>query len=360
MSNTMQANGNEKTQVQPRLVVTAEAEDGAFDQLTLDHWKEEGFDVTYLPFSGKSSKETLKKAMQDVANELEDGQEFAIIAFGKPASAALALVSEPIHKLCALVVYYSDTAPTPETKLHSGLEVLVHLARAPNATVGLRHYVYPEVEVGFAEAHRPTYDKVAAGTAWSRTLATLRKAFRIEVDLERIWENHLALEFVTKDADATMSTMVDEPYVNHIPTMTGGIGYKDLHRFYRDYFIPGNPPSLKIKLLSRTVGTDRVVDEMHMSFKHTQVIPWLLPDVEATNKDVEVAGVVIVCIRGGKLYHEHIYWDQASVLVQIGLLDPKLVPHRTSTARLPVVDGASARKVMDESSVRSNELISTW
>lgn len=168
------------------------------------------------------------------------------------------------------------------------------------------------------------------------------------------------VEFVAKDVDATMSTMVAEPYVNHIPTMTGGIGYKDLHRFYRDYFIPGNPPSLKMKLLSRTVGTDRVVDEMYMSFRHTQIMPWLLPDVEPTNRDVEVALVVIVCIRGGKLYHEHIYWDQASVLVQTGLLDPKLVLGGTGPGQLPVVDGAGARKVVDESSVRSNELISTW
>lgn len=168
------------------------------------------------------------------------------------------------------------------------------------------------------------------------------------------------MEFVTKDADATMSTMVAEPYVNHVPTMTGGIGYEDLHRFYRDYFIPGNPPSLKMKLLSRTVGTDRVVDEMYMSFDHTQVMPWLLPDVVPTNKHVEVALVVIVCIRGGKLFHEHIYWDQASVLVQIGLLDPKLVSGGKGQGRLPVVDGAGARKVVDESSITSNELISSW
>ena len=168
------------------------------------------------------------------------------------------------------------------------------------------------------------------------------------------------VEFVTKDVDATMSTMVQEPYVNHIPTITGGIGYKDLHRFYRDYFIPGNPPSLKMKLISRTVGTDRVVDEMHMSFRHTQEMPWMLPEVKPTNKDVEVALVVIVCIRGGKLYHEHIYWDQASVLVQIGLLDPNLVLGASGKARLPVVDGAGARKVLDESGVRSNGLISNW
>lgn len=167
------------------------------------------------------------------------------------------------------------------------------------------------------------------------------------------------MEFVTKDVDATMATMVQEPYVNHIPTLTGGIGYKDLHRFYEDYFIPGNPPSLKMRIVSRTVGTVRVVDEMYMSFSHTQVMPWVLPDVEPTNKEVEIALVVIVCIRGGKLSHEHIYWDQASVLVQVGLLDPQLVPGGKSK-RLPVVDRAGARKVLDESAVKSNELLSSW
>lgn len=79
------------------------------------------------------------------------------------------------------------------------------------------------------------------------------------------------VEFATKDVDATMSTMVPSPYVNHVPTLTGGIGYKELHRFYKDFFIPMNPPSLNIRLLSRTVGTDRVVDEMFVKFRHTQV-----------------------------------------------------------------------------------------
>ncbi len=91
--------------------------------------------------------------------------------------------------------------------------------------------------------------------------------------------------------------------------MTGGNGYHDLHRFYQDYFIPGNPPSLKMKLISRTIGTDRVVDEMFMSFRHTQEVPWILPGVAPTDRLVEVALVAIVCIRGGKLYREHIYWD---------------------------------------------------
>ncbi|KAL8686165.1 MAG: hypothetical protein Q9218_007299 [Villophora microphyllina] len=152
-----------------------------------------------------------------------------------------------------------------------------------------------------------------------------------------------------------MSTMVSEPYVNHIPTMTGGIGYEELHRFYQDYFIPGNPPSLKMRLISRTVGTDRVVDELFMSFQHTQEVPWILPGVGPTNKHIEFALVAIVCIRGGKLCHEHIYWDQATVLVQVGLLDPKL--SGKGFKRLPVVDGAGARKVLDEASAPSNQLI---
>ena len=165
---------------------------------------------------------------------------------------------------------------------------------------------------------------------------------------------------MTKDADATMKTMVPEPYVNHIPTTTGGIGFKDLRRFYADFFIPGNPPDMTVRLLSRTVGTDRVVDEMLFKFTHTMEIPWMLPGVGPTGKPVEVILVSVVCIRGGKLYHEHIYWDQATVLVQIGMLDPMLVPKGIQAKRLPVVDANGARKVVDEGSVASNKLISGW
>lgn len=156
-----------------------------------------------------------------------------------------------------------------------------------------------------------------------------------------------------------MNTMVAKPYVNHIPTLTGGIGYRELHRFYRDFFIPNNPPSLILRLISRTIGTDRVVDEMYVHFRHTQVIPWMLPGVSPTGNEVEVALVSVVCIRGGKLYHEHIYWDQASVLVQVGLLNPNLVASSYAT-KLPVVGAEGARKVLDEESVRSNGLIPDW
>lgn len=115
-----------------------------------------------------------------------------------------------------------------------------------------------------------------------------------------------------------------------------------------------------MKLISRTVGTDRVVDEIFVSFQHTQEIPWMLPGVEPTGKLVEVALVAVVCIRGGKLYHEHIYWDQASVLVQVGLIDPSLLPGGKETGRLPVVDGSGARKVLDLEGIPSNQLLRGW
>ena len=196
----------------------------------------------------------------------------------------------------------------------------------------------------------------------------VRKGFGLDEertrDLEDIWEEHTALEFATKDATATMKTMVPDPYVNHVPTMTGGIGAKDLHRFYMDYFIPGNPPSFKTKLVSRTIGTDRVVDELHVSFKHTQEVPWMLPGVKPTGKDVEIALVAVVCIKGDKLYHEHIYWDQAGVLMQIGLLNPDIVPGKAGkekvAERLPVVGAEGARKVLNKEVGKSNTLIPGW
>lgn len=130
-----------------------------------------------------------------------------------------------------------------------------------------------------------------------------------------------------------------------------------LTRFYTEFFTPPLA-SLSTRLLSRTIGTDRIVDEMHVSFDHTESLPWILPGVPPTKKHVEVVVVSIVCIKGGKLAHEHVYWDQASVLVQVGLLDAKLVPKtfEGKVKRLPVV-GAEAAKVLVGEKGRINELL---
>jgi len=144
--------------------------------------------------------------------------------------------------------------------------------------------------------------------------------------------------------------MVANPYVNHIPTMTGGVGQAELRRFYKNHFIGENPPDTALRPISRTVGADQLVDEMIFSFTHTREVDWMLPGVAPTGKRVEVPLVAIVKFVDGKVAHEHIYWDQASVLVQIGLLDPR---------GLPVAGAETARKVLDNS-LPSNGLMARW
>jgi carboxymethylenebutenolidase len=156
------------------------------------------------------------------------------------------------------------------------------------------------------------------------------------IDLAQLWEEHTQHEFATRDTEATLETMVEDAYVNHVPVLTGGAGKSALREFYSRDFIPSMPPDTKLTPISRTVGEEQLVDEMIFSFTHTQEMPWMLPGVAPTGRYVEVALVAIVRFRGDKLVHEHIYWDQASVLKQIGLLtDPKL----------PAFGAESARKV---------------
>lgn len=165
--------------------------------------------------------------------------------------------------------------------------------------------------------------------------------------LQELWEEHLRHEFGTHNTEDTLTTMVEDAYVNHIPVMTGGVGKPALRDFYSKYFIPQMPPDMELTRLSRTIGTDQLVDEMMVKFTHTIRIDWMLPGIAPTGKRVEVPVVAIVRFRDGKLAHEHIYWDQASILVQLGLLDP---------GTLPVVGIDSARKAID-ANLPSNALI---
>jgi carboxymethylenebutenolidase len=160
----------------------------------------------------------------------------------------------------------------------------------------------------------------------------------LKEDLIRLWEEHIKHEFTTHDTEATLETMVPDSYVNHIPVLTGGYGVDALRVFYSTDFIPVMPPDMTITAVSRTVGEDQLVDEMILSFTHTRPIPWMLPGVAPTNRPVRIPLVAIVRVRDGKVAHEHIYWDQASVLKQIGLLtDPAL----------PVFGAETAEKVLN-------------
>ena len=165
--------------------------------------------------------------------------------------------------------------------------------------------------------------------------------------LRKLWEDHVRYEFSTRNTDDTLATMVDDAYVNHIPVLTGGSGRDELREFYSKRFIPQMPPDTEMTPVSRTIGEDQIVDEMVFKFTHTIPMDWILPGIPPTGKPVEVPLVAIVRFRDNKLAHEHIYWDQASVLVQIGLLDP---------AKLPVTGVESAKKVLDPS-LPANELM---
>jgi carboxymethylenebutenolidase len=169
-------------------------------------------------------------------------------------------------------------------------------------------------------------------------------------DLAALWDEHCRYEFETRDVNATMATMVDDPYVNHVPTMTGGVGQDQLKRFYKYHFIGANPDDTRLIPISRTVGANSLVDEMLFCFTHTREIDWMLPGIPPTGRSVEIPLVAIVQFRDGKLVCEHIYWDQASVLVQIGQLDP---------TGLPVAGAETARKVLDRT-LPSNRLMGNW
>ena len=162
-----------------------------------------------------------------------------------------------------------------------------------------------------------------------------------------LWEEHIRHEFETCNTEDTLNTMVEDAYVNHIPVLTGAVGRDELREFYGKRFIPQMPPDTEIIPISRIIGNDRLVDEMIFKFTHTIKMDWMLPGIPPTGKRVEVPLVVIGQFRDGKLAHEHIYWDQACVLVQLGLLDAET---------LPVAGVESARKVLDPT-LPSNALI---
>jgi len=145
-------------------------------------------------------------------------------------------------------------------------------------------------------------------------------------DLAALWEEHCRYEFETRDVDATMATMVPAPYVNHIPTLTGGVGHDQLKRFYKYHFIGNNPPDTTLTPISRTVGESSLVDEMLFSFTHTSEVDWMLPGIPPTGRRVEVP------------------------LVQIGLLEP---------GNLPVAGAEQAHKVRDKT-LPSNTLMPNW
>jgi carboxymethylenebutenolidase len=156
--------------------------------------------------------------------------------------------------------------------------------------------------------------------------------------MEEIFAHHMEAE-LAGDLDQTLATMTADPHLVNVPTMVGGAGPEGVRTFYADRLIGQFfPPDVEFTPVSRTCGDGRLVDELIISFTHTVTIDWMLPGVEPTGRPVSVAFVVVVGVEDAKIAYEHIYWDQATVLVQIGLLDP---------TGLPVAGREAAAKVLD-------------
>jgi hypothetical protein len=186
------------------------------------------------------------------------------------------------------------------------------------------------------------WERSAAGLIYTRNIEAIKQNLGPCYDLERLWERHTRFEFVSvpipssldtsptqhifspsqmpqqesRDAKKTMATMILEPYVNHVSCMTGGTGYKDLLNFYSNNFVTRSPPDTELVPISRTIGADRIVDEMVFRCTHTCEVEYFLPGVAPTNKKLEIFMVAIVNFRGPKLAFESLYWDHASALVQ--------------------------------------------
>lgn len=321
----------------------------------------------YQNFDENLGVEDIKECLAFLQNLEECDQSVGQAVVGYCLGGKLAyLAACRIPELAVAVSYYGVGIENQLDELSNvKAKLVIHLAaldqftppdvqaNIATAAVQFKHIsvnVYPQVDHAFARPNSPHYHKTSAKFAHEKSITALRKVIGPDYDLNALWEAHIRHEFDTRDVPATMATMVAEPYVNHIPTLTGGVGSKQLSRFYRHHFVHQNPQDMKLTPISRTVGAMQVVDEFIMSFTHDSEIDWLIPGIAPTGKYVEIPMLGVIQFRGPKLCHEHIYWDQSSVLVQLGLLN---------ATGLPVAGVETAHKLLDET-IASNTLMPSW
>ena len=166
-------------------------------------------------------------------------------------------------------------------------------------------------------------------------------------DLGAVFDAHMAAEFELRDADRSMETMTDAPSLTHVPVITGARGKEALHDFYRDHFVGKWPSDLSVERISRTTTENMVIDEFIVRFTHNIVMDAIVPGIAPTGRRVELPHVAVVGFENGKIAFERIYWDQGSMLVQLGLL---------SVDGLPLVGSQQAEALLHDDYPR-NELI---
>lgn len=329
-------------------------------------WAEEGYAVVEVTKS--AILEDASGALQTAASALAGAEKcnpkdaVGLIAYHpslwNEVAASISLV--PVVK--ATVVYAdvtSQLAPSSVPTIH-------HLAGKPAGKLqrddNLTAYDYSSAKAfDFATPFTENFLYNLESVSHTRNLTFLKRRMNGPYfDLEYIWDEHTYWEFENRSVENTMATMVQEPYVNHVPTLTGGVGREKLTAFYRDNFIFKNSADTELELISRSVGIDRIIDEFIFKCTHDSYIDWLVPGVPPTGKKLEIPFTAVVNIRGDRLYHEHIAWDQATVLVQLGLL-PEYLPYSDGSGkkleyRVPTTGVDTAGKLRDRESVPSNEM----
>ncbi|KAI8939066.1 hypothetical protein NX059_004905 [Plenodomus lindquistii] len=352
----------------PRIYLTSRIPLAEKDIMT---WTEEGFSPQYIPYDPTKST-TYQRAIQNLHENLSLGESFALIAYGEAATQVLKVVQKPLAKCCAVIAYYPTQLPEPNKKYPNPGGLQVHVAGLSPGSAGARSemfewslYRYEKSALGFAEPGSKTYKEIEANLAYTRALACVRNGFKRYVDLEPVAQGLWDAKYTDDVPERASMNVVkgmsqNSPHVSILPTLEGGVGRKKLEEFYREFFVPSLVQDFNIRLVSRTVGVNRVVDEMVVSFTHDDEVDWILPGVPPTDKFVQIPMVSIVAVVGGKLVSEHMYWDQASVLAQVGLFDPKLVPKNLKSKglkRLPVAGAESANLLVDPQQQRYNKLL---
>lgn len=318
-----------------------------------DRWAEEGYlTVAMQVGAARLHANELVATVQQIADKhaVAPSTPVGILAFDQTSAYAPQVATALKARAVCLIEPTADAVTAIAT---IGLPCIAHVSGpslAPPADSILSISAYPAAKPGFALPGSAGHDVFAARLVLSRTLTLFRRELGPRWDLAALFREHLRLEFEARDADATMETMVDEPYVNHVPTMTGGTGHDLLKRFYKYHFIPSTPKDRKTIILSEMVSADAVVLEAINCFTHNEPYDHFLPGVAPTGKYLEIPFVAVAKFKGDKLFYEQIYWDQASVLVQLGLIDRK---------GLPVTGREQADKVRDPS-LPSNELMTAW
>lgn len=249
-------------------------------------WGEEGYVVVEIQSSALAGAEEsfLREAINaiKVCEKCDQKEKIGVVVY-EPRLWSIASACIPsFPEIVSAVIYGDSNSQISEEKSPmTSIPLLVHYPGPPtrktSRTTALTEYFYPATtSPAFALPLQPTFHYTTEAVSHTRNLTFLKSHMGGPTfDLEAIWDEHTFYEFEDRSVEWTMSTMVQEPYVNHVPTLTGGVGRENLTRFYRENFIFKNSQDTSMELVSRTVGVDRVVDEFLFGFTHDRIVDWL-------------------------------------------------------------------------------------